>query len=116
MRRTTQLAAIALVFALTLGGMSTAAAADTGASDVERIAEIDISIENEEFTVDGADITGDRLPSIDIDERSYEIESFSVQTDGLTIEYGDTVYQICELDISVENVELTLSDISLGSE
>jgi hypothetical protein len=116
MRRTTQLAAIALVLALAFGGVSSAAAADAEASDVERIAEIDLSIENEEFTIDGATITGDRLPSLSIDERTYEIDSFSVQTDGLTVEYGDTVYHVCELDIAIENVELTLSDTSIGSE
>lgn len=116
MRSTTQIIAVALVIALALGGLSTAAAADTGEADVEQIGDIDVSVEDEEYRISGATVTGDSLPSMTIDERTYEIDSLSIQTEGLTIEYNDTIYHVCQLDITVENVELTLSDISIGDD
>jgi hypothetical protein len=114
MRSITQVVAIVLVVALAFGGLSTAAAADSGDTDVEQIGDIDVSVEDEEYRISGATITGDSLPSMTIDERTYEIDSLSIQTEGLTVEYNDTVYHICQLDITVENVEFTLSDISIG--
>lgn len=116
MRSATQIVTVALVIAVCLGGLSATAVADDGETDVEKIGDIDIEIEDNEYHIDGAEITGDGLPSVTIEERTHTIDSLSIQTDGLTVDYGDTTYYVCQLDITVEDVEITLSDISIGEE
>ncbi|WP_306057956.1 hypothetical protein [Natronococcus wangiae] len=115
MRSYTQIVVVALVVAMTLGGLSTAAVADTGETDVEQLGSVVVSVEDNEYHIDGAEITGDGLPSVTIEERTHTIDSLSIQTEGLTVEYDDTTYEVCRLDVTVENVEITLSDISIGS-
>ncbi|TYL37027.1 hypothetical protein CV102_18570 [Natronococcus pandeyae] len=116
MRSGTQIVTVALVIAVCLGGLSATAVADDGETDVEKIGDVDIEIEDNEYHIDGAEITGDGLPSVTIEERTHTVDSLSIQTDGLTVDYGDTTYYVCQLDITVEDVEITLSDISIGEE
>lgn len=116
MRSIARILAVVLVFALALGGLSTVAVADTGVSTVERVGSIDISVEDRHVHIDGAEVSGEGLPSIEIDERTYSVDSLSIQTDGLTVDYSGTTYEICSLDVSLENVGVTISDSSIGSE
>ncbi|WP_255168036.1 hypothetical protein [Natrononativus amylolyticus] len=116
MRSVARILAVVLVAALALGGLSTVAVADTGASTVEQVGSIDLSIEDRHVHVDGADVSGEGLPSIEIDERTYTVDSLSFQSDGLTFEYGDTTYEICSVDITLENVGITVTDSSVGGE
>lgn len=115
MRLRTQILTVVLVVAMCLGGLSATAVADDGETNVEEIGSVDVSIEDNEYHIDGAEITGDGLPSVTIEERTHTIDSLSIQTEGLTVDYGDTTYYVCQLDITVEDVEITLSDISIGS-
>lgn len=116
MRSITHIVAAIAVLTAGLTGLSTVAIADTGHTNVEQMSSIDVSIEDEEYRVDGIDISGDGLPSVGIDERTYTADSLSIQADGLIIEYDGTIYEVCEVDVTLENVELTVSNVSVNGD
>lgn len=116
MRSIAKILAVILAVAIVAGTLPAVAVADTGATSVERVGSIDLSIEDKHVTIDGASVTGEGLPSMEIDERTYSVDSLSVQTDGLTIDFNGTTYEVCSVDITLSDVGVTVSDTSIGAD
>lgn len=114
MHKITRLGIIGLVLIFVIGMTSVGAAAgDT--TDATQIGSIDVTIADEEFTIENVKVSGEGLPSYEIDERTYEIDSASFQSDGVTVSLNETTYEICSIDIRLENISVTLSDVSVGN-
>ncbi|UHQ98268.1 hypothetical protein HYG81_19530 (plasmid) [Natrinema zhouii] len=95
-------------------GFATVAAAD-GAGTSKQQGSIDVSLEDKHASIDEIEISSQALPTVEIDERTYSINSFSLHADGVTLEYDGILYGIFQVDISLENVGITVSDISINS-
>lgn len=110
---------LALVVLIGIGSLAAVgpaiAASDDGDNDVKKIASIEFSITDEQFSIDDVHVSGPGLPSEDVDERTYTIEHASITSDGLTFTFQDTTYHICALDIVIEDVSFTLQDVSLSN-
>lgn len=115
MRTTTRLGVVGLVAVLAIGLLSVGAVAGgSGADDVTQVGSIDASLEDEHVELDGLELSADGLPSYEIDERTYDLESAGIQSDGVTVDVDDRTYEICSVDISLENVSVTVSDVSIN--
>ncbi|NKE37979.1 hypothetical protein GWG54_19715 [Natronococcus sp. JC468] len=114
MHKITRLGILGLVLIFVIGMASVGAAAgDT--TDATQIGSIGVTIVDEEFTIENVKVSGEALPSYEIDERTYEIDPASFQSDGVAVSLNDTTYEICSIDIRLENISVTLSDVSVGN-
>ncbi|MDG5821268.1 hypothetical protein [Natronococcus sp. A-GB7] len=118
MRTTTRFGVIGLVAVLAIGLLSAGAVAggNSATDDVTQVGSIDASLEDEHVELDGLELSSDGLPSYEIDERAYDLESAGIQSDGVTVDVNDRTYEICSVDISLENVSITVSDISINGD
>ncbi|MFU8866733.1 hypothetical protein [Natronococcus sp.] len=117
MRTTARFGVVGLVAVLAIGLLSAGAVAGGGgAGDVTQVGSIDATIENEHVELDGLELSADGLPSYEIDERTYDLESAGIQSDGVTVDVNDRTYEICSVDISLENVSVTVSDVSINGD
>lgn len=111
---------IATVLVLGMGAFAVAGPAAAATDDDEepdrKIATIDLEISDEEFTIDDVHLSGPGLPDEQIDERTYTLEKTTIQNDGLTFTLNDTKYQVCELDIVIDDVSFSFQDVTLSSE
>ncbi len=115
MRSMTQRLAICLVLMVSVTGFATVAAADGAETNSKQLGSIDVSLEDKHASIDEIEISSQALPTVEIDERTYSINSFSLHADGVTLEYNGRSYDICQVDITLENVGITVSDISINS-
>ncbi|WP_394740261.1 hypothetical protein [Natronococcus roseus] len=117
MRTTTRFGVVGLVAVLAIGLLSAGAVAGgSGGADVTQVGSIDASIEDEHVELDGLELSADGLPSYEIDERTYDLDSAGIQSDGVTVDVNDRTYEICSVDISLENVSITVSDVSINGD
>ena len=118
MRTTTRFGVIGLVAVLAVGLLSAGAVAggSSGADGVTQVGSIDASLEDEHVELDGLELSADGLPSYEIDERTYDLDSAGIQSDGVTVDLNDRTYEICSVDISLENVSVTVSDVSINGD
>lgn len=109
----------AFSIAITLGTMavvSPVAASTDEPNDVERIAQIDFAITDEEFYLSDVNVSGSSLPDAYVENESYTIEQATLTADGIRFTFNDKTYIICEVNIVVENVSLVIEDVGLSSE
>jgi hypothetical protein len=115
MHRATRLGIIGLVLVLAVGLTSVGVAAGGDTTETTQISSIDVTIADEAFAIENVEISGESLPSYEIDERSYELESASIQSDGVTVSLGETTYEICSVDLQLENISVTIAGVSIGN-
>ena len=95
-----------------LAGSSTAdAASDDHADDAS-----DITINGLDVGLEDVHITGEGLPEVDIEDRTYTIDERSVTIDGLTMTVNDAEIGLNDLTITVEDSTLEIHDVSIGEE
>lgn len=120
LRGTQRWLTVALVVGLlaNVGVLGLAAAGDQSQddSDVERIGHQDITITDVDATVGGAQIGGEGLPEVHIQERTYTIQDATLATDGITLTHNGQTYEICSVDITVDDVSVTLQDVHVGGQ
>lgn len=97
---------------------SSAHATDDGLTDVE-----DADVERQEIvvsdlvvSVSDTHIRGTGLPDESIDEATYTVEDSTIRTDGFTITYQDQTYHVGAIDVTIDNVGLSLENVSIGDE
>lgn len=112
-----RLLATVLVSMLLIGGGTTAALADGQSSDegVHKIGSQDITISDATISVQDTHIKGPGLPDATIENQTYTVEESKTTIDGLTVSLNGETYEICEIDITVQNVGVTLDDVQLSS-
>lgn len=107
---------IAMALSVGLAGLSGPAIAAGDDSDARHVGSIDVTIADEHIHVSDVEVSGDGLPSLKIDERTYEIDSTSVSIDGATVSSGDRTYEVGGVDLELRNVGVTLEDVSINAE
>ena len=95
------------------GGSATDAAGDEHSDSQEAS---DITINGLNVVLEDVHITGEGLPDVSIEERTYTIDERSVTIDGLTITVNGAELELDDLTITVEDSTLTLQDVSIGEE
>lgn len=112
-----KLVAAVLVSVLLIGGGTTVALADgqSGDESVHEIGSQDITISDATITIEDTHVKGPGLPDATIEDRTYTVEESKMTVDGLTVSVNGETYEICEIDITVQNVGVTLDDVQLSS-
>lgn len=110
----TQRLAICLILMVSITGVATVAAADGAETSSKELGSVDISVEDKHVSIDNVEISSQALPTVEIDNRTYSISSFSLEADGVTIEYNGRSYDIGRVNIDLENVGITVSNISIN--
>jgi len=107
-----------LVTALVMSaGASTAlAGSSTDAEDDHADGASDITINGLDVGLEDVHITGEGLPHVDIEDRTYTIDERSVTIGDLTMTVNDAEIGLDDLTITVEDSTLELHDISIGGE
>lgn len=102
-------------------GASTALAdagtSDTGPSNVhsEHATESDITINGLDLALKDIQITGNALPEMSIDERTYSIDERTIALNGMTVTINDTEIGVNELTITIEESTLSIQNVGIGS-
>lgn len=113
MRRIGLLVMIGLVLAS--AGATTALAGDHATEDdTVDVASQDIVVSDAVVRIGGAHLAGPGLPDERIEERTYTLRDATVDIDGLTVVWNDTTYEICHVSITVDDVGVTVHDVTLG--
>ncbi|AGB38748.1 hypothetical protein [Natronococcus occultus] len=115
MRSVTRVGAAGIALVLAISLLSMGAVAGGQSADVTQISSIDFTVEDRHASIEDVELSGPGLPSIDIDERTFELDSAEIQTDGFLVEFGETTYEICSVDIQFDDVTLTVSDVSINA-
>lgn len=120
MRRTTLTRTVtALVVGLLLvSAGATTALADDGASDngtVDVEESSDVTVNGFDVTFEDVHVTGEGLPDIDIEDRTYTIEERSVTIDGASIGVNDGGIELDDLTVTVTDSTVVLRDVTVGS-
>ncbi len=115
-----RIVASALVSILLIAGGATVALADGDASGSETT-DVDHKIGNQEITIRDATITisntsveGSGLPNATIDDRQYTVGDSTTTIEGLTLSVNGETYEICRIELTVENVGLELQNVELS--
>jgi len=118
----TRLLAGSLGLILVLALLSTGVTAGAGVGgeeepkdDRSQIGPIDVTLEDRHSTISDVEVSGEGLPTIEIDERTVAIHSATASVDGMTVSVRGTTYEVGPLQIGLENVGIHLEEISIGS-
>lgn len=117
---TSKLARLVLATLVLVAGLGTVATATAGSAnqadstDVVRIVNEEIVIEDAMITVSDTTITGPFDADHHIDEQTYTIDS-TVEIDGLHLTHDGTEYVICKIDIHIRDVGLHVENTTLES-
>lgn len=111
--------AILVVALVLLTGAGTTAAfaagAGGGADDPVEIASQDVTIRDAVVTIDGAHLTGSGVDDQRVENRTYTVQEATMSVDGLTVVWNDTTYEICHIDITVDDVGLRIHNLRAGN-
>jgi len=116
---TTRVLTALLVTALVMSAGASTALAGSGTANVEgdhADNASDITISGFDVGLEDVHITGEGLPEVDIEDRTYTVDERSVTVDGLTMTVNDAEIGLDDLTITVEDSTLELHDISIGGE
>lgn len=125
MKRTTVLARSAV--ALFVGTLLLSAGASTALADGSAWQSAVEDSTNErtvsDLTIDGLDIaledvhlTGDGLPDLQIEDRTYTIEERSVTIDGASVRINDAEIGIDDLTVRIEDSRIAVRNVTVGGE
>lgn len=116
MRTRTRLLIGILVVTLAIAGISATglASGETASTESTTLGEIELVLENEHVHVSDVQLDGDGLPSMELEERTIEIESATVETSGVDATVLGTTYEVGPVSIGIENVGVTLEDVVVG--
>ncbi|WP_049971006.1 hypothetical protein [Haladaptatus cibarius] len=112
-----QLTASILIGVLLLaGGTSVALAGGQAASDeIHEIGSQEITIQDATITVSDTSLSGPGLPDTTIEDRSYTVAESTTTIEGLTLSVNGETYEICRIEITIEEVGLTLENVELSN-
>jgi len=116
---TTRVLTALLVTALVMSAGASTALAGSGTANVEgdhADNASDITISGFDVGLEDVHITGEGLPEVDIEDRTYTVDERSVTVDGLTMTVNDAEIGLDDLTITVEDSTLELHDVSIGGE
>jgi hypothetical protein len=111
-----KLVATLLVSVLLIGGGTTVALADGQSSDegVHEIGSQEITISDATITIEDTQLKGPGLPNTTIQDQTYTVEESQTTIDGLTVSINGERYEICRIDITVQDVGVTVDDVQLS--
>lgn len=115
MGRKRRLQAGLLVVALTVALVSAGAVASEETPRDRHGSDRSVIIADRHIEISDVAITSDGLPSITLDERTIEVDSATASVDGVTLTTEETTYRIGQMTVGLENVGLTVGNISIGS-
>ena len=98
-------------------GASTAlantSASETGPTDTPDHAS-DITINGLDVALKDVQITGNGLPELSIEDRTYSVDERTVTLDGMTVTVNDTEIGFSDLTITIENSTLAIRNVGIG--
>lgn len=123
MRRTTLLtrtvATLLVGLLLASAGATTALAADGDSTNDDAVGaegSSDITIDGFDVAFEDVHVTGEGLPDIDVEDRTYTIEERSVTIDGASVGVNDGSIELNDLTVTVTDSTVTLRDVTVGDE
>ncbi len=105
---------LVVLLVLGLGTVGTAMGQSTNADEPKEIADVEFTIADEHVVVKGISVTGPGVPDVTIEDRTFTIDATTIEIDGLSATFDGETYEAFDVTIHVENVTVTLSDITLG--
>ncbi|PSP75939.1 hypothetical protein BRC86_02160 [Halobacteriales archaeon QS_3_64_16] len=125
MKQTTVLArsAVALfVGALLLSAGASTALADGGASQsavedsTDQRTISDLTIDGLDVAIEDVHLTGDGLPEVQVEDRTYTVEERSVTIDGASVRINDAEIGIDDLTMRIEDSRIAVRNVTVGGE
>jgi hypothetical protein len=105
---------------LVSAGASTALAdtpSETGPTNaLDQASESDITINGLDIALKDVQITGNGLPEMSIEDRTYSVDERTITLDGMTVTINDTEIGVNDLTITVENSTLAIQNVGISSE
>lgn len=108
--------ALLLVATVLLVGAGTtgALAADDSSDDTVEIGSQDIVISDTMLTIGNANVSADGVEERDIEHQTYHIDHAEAEFDGLTVTWNDTTYNVCHVDIVIDDVGIVVENLSIN--
>lgn len=111
-------ALVALVGLLLIGAGATMvggvqADGETSDDDTVKIASQDIVLSDATVTISDVDASGPGLPDEHIEHRTYTIDDATFTIDGLNVQWDGKTYNFCHVEITVDDVGVTLENVTL---
>lgn len=114
--RQTTAALLAGLLLLSIGSTTALAGGASGAADDDpvQLGSHDIRITDATVHIQDVHISGDGVPERTIDEATVTLDG-ETTIDGVTVTVDGQVYQVGRIDIVVEDVGISVEDVSTGS-
>lgn len=108
---------LVLVAALLLVGAGTtgALAQDGSGEETVKIGAQHVVISDAVLTIGDANVSGDGLEDEQVENQSYRIGHAELTVDGLNFSWNGTTYNVCRVDIVLDDVGVVVEDLSVGS-
>lgn len=126
MKRTTLLtrtvAAVLVGLLLVSAGATTALAGDAASANAEEDGTVsqngvgDVSIDGFDVALEDVHLTGEGLPHVAIEDRTYTIEERSVTIESASIGVNDGSVELNDLTVTVTDSTVTLRNVEIGGE
>ena len=125
MKRTTVLARS--TFALFVGALLLSAGASTALADgsasqsamddsTDKRTVSDLTIDGLDVAIEDVHLTGEGLPEVQVEDRTYTIEERSVTIDGASVRINDAEIGIDDLSVRIEDSTIAVRNVTVGEE
>lgn len=109
------LACVLVSILLISGGTGVVLAAGQGTdSGVTKIGSQDITISDATITISDTHLDGPGFPNLSFDHQTYTLHDSTMTLDGLHVTLNGSTYEICHVELTMENIGVTLDNVQIS--